>query len=160
MAVALGGDDVQPAVVVQVGQREPQAVVVDDAVVLHADALWVGGVEAVRSAPENEHVRVEVACDDQIEVAVVVEVADAATVRTPGWKHDTGLLGEAVSTCQVDEGAGTAALAVVGAVGQHQVHQPVVVQVAADGLHGPHAAHLLAALRREAVWARRSRWSG
>ena len=98
----LGDDQVQPAVVVEIGEVDPARLVVEFALVLQADALGVGGVEAeaVRgvggSSVEDEEVGIVEAAEDQVQVAVAIDVGDAGAVRPVGGQDPGWISGKAV----------------------------------------------------------------
>ncbi len=152
-AVAPGRRDrqVKPARPVEIRQHHAAGRDVVSRPLEHGQDRRVLEVEAAAPAVVDRDRRVVEVGDEQVKVAVAVQVGDCAGPAQPGRDDHVGLGSEPGRAAEVDEGAGIQVDGVLVAVDQDDVGPAVVIDVAGEGSGGPRAPQLRTPVGGEAV---------
>ena len=132
----VGHNDIQPAVVIEVGAEQPARVAVDLAIILQADFARVAGVESIGRAVKDQQLFLVDAAEYEIEIAVLVEICTEHPVRLDRWHGIRRFVRKPVRPAEVDERAGIEVVRILRTIADHQVGPTVVINVAADGIDG------------------------
>lgn len=124
---ALGEDEVEPTVVVQVARIDEQRAGV---FFIQSDTLGLG-LESVGTAVEDLDFGFRRAAENEIQIAVAVEVGTAGPVGQISWQDPFGWRAIAIVVVK-DVGTGIARGGVVSRIDKDEIGAPVVVDIAAQ----------------------------
>ena len=108
-------------------------------------------VKSLGRAVEDQQLGIVKSAEDEVQIAVAVQVRAADPVRSCRGQCPIGHIAESVGSVQEYVRSGVTPDRVFGRVRQNQVRVSVIVQIAADGLDRAPARHIPSPLRGESV---------
>jgi hypothetical protein len=78
--IDLWNNQIEPAIVVQIGQVDPTRLVIYYPSMFQTDALWVGHIKAVGCAVKEQEFGLAYATKNEIQITIAIDVSTADTV--------------------------------------------------------------------------------
>ena len=83
---------VEPAIIIEINKMNPARTAVGDTVVGHFNPIGIFRIETLGVAVKNQQLRVVPTAEDQIEIAVAIEVRATCAVRPRCRQYPTGVV--------------------------------------------------------------------